>query len=74
MSDPLPVEVRVLWDIFRELSGTRQPSMGITPITFIELRAWCDLYGTSLTNWELETVMAMDSKMIGVLSEKRAKT
>lgn len=71
LAEPLPGVLRVLWATFRELSGARVPSMGLSPITYSEIAAWAQAHGARLNSWEIEMLRDMDSVTLSVFSKKR---
>ena len=71
----LPIELpnclQLLWGAFLELNSTRASGMGVSAITFLEIKAWCDLNRIQFNSWELSTIKAMDAAVINVwLSSK----
>lgn len=72
--DPLPPALAALWGSFLELNGTRVASgSGAGPITFGEIAEWQRMRGASLTPWEVETIRAVDSAVLAVVSEQKAR-
>lgn len=69
--DPLPPYLRLVWTAFRDLSGARTPSMGLSPITFSEMDAWCRVNGVALSGWEIDTIRSMDAVTLKVFSTKK---
>lgn len=61
----LPAGGEWLLATFNRLTQTRGQGMsGPLPITFSEIRAYCDLYGEAMTPWELDTLRQMDAAYI----------
>jgi hypothetical protein len=62
---PIPLGTDYLIGLFARLSRTRAEGMsGGLPITYTEIKAYCDLTGEQLTLWELETIVAMDFALL----------
>jgi len=60
-----PEAGRLLWDAFRALSRTRSyHSAGPNPISYAEIRAWCELMQVPLQPQHVEIIMAMDAAWI----------
>lgn len=59
-----------LWGAFVQLSSTRQSGMGANPIAITEVEAWCRLQGVTLSPWELDTLLAMDSAALNEVNRK----
>lgn len=67
---PLPPCLEVLWDTFRALSRTRPSGFGANPISHLEIRAWCENYGTRLSPWEIDVLLDMDGITLHTVSKK----
>ncbi|MDY4280865.1 MAG: hypothetical protein SOX56_07345 [[Pasteurella] mairii] len=61
--------VAYLLDYFYELSLSRQSGMGLSPILYAEIVAWCQLTHTCLARWELETIKRLDLLWLSVNAE-----
>lgn len=57
----LPVGCQLLWDAFIEMHNRRGGGMGPQPISWRDLQAWQDVRQVSLTAWEIDTLLALDS-------------
>lgn len=58
--DP-PELLNWIWTSFLELHATRQAGTnGPLSITFLELKAWSELYGYDLQPWELDIIRRLD--------------
>ena len=44
--------------------------MGANPIAIAEVEAWCRLQGVTLSPWELDTLLAMDSAALQEVNRK----
>lgn len=42
--------------------------MGMSPISQVEIRAWCDNFSTPLSPWEIETIIEMDSATMSIVA------
>lgn len=52
-------------DLFAKLSHTRSWGMsGPSAISYLEIKAYCELTGETLTAWEIETLRSMDMVFI----------
>lgn len=60
----LPNSVKYLLRLFADLSHGRQNGMGANSITCLELQAWLNLTDRKLSNWEINTLRAMDRAFI----------
>ncbi len=61
----------LLWNAFLELDSTRTfGSNGPRPITFEEIRAWCDLTGYRLPPHHVQILRAMDATLLERFSEE----
>jgi hypothetical protein len=69
-AEELPPVVGSVLDVYLQLSATRQASMGPSPINYRDLVAWQQISGVTLTPWEAETILAMDSAVIRIQSEQ----
>ena len=44
---------------------------GPTPISFTEIKAWCDLMNIKLSSWEVDLIKQVDSTYMKVVSNVR---
>lgn len=44
--------------------------MGTNPIALTEVESWCRLQGVTLSPWELDTLLAMDSAALNEVNRK----
>ena len=51
----------MLWDTFIELHNKRTSGMGPSPLGWRDLHAWQALRQVTLTPWEIDTLMALDT-------------
>lgn len=57
----LPPELRPLWWTFVALHRARSSNgMGINPIQFTEIEAWCRLNRVALEPWEIDVIGLLD--------------
>lgn len=56
----VPYGTRYLWDIFIELTHTRDSGMGVSGIKYSEVVAYCSIINCKLTEWEVSLVMDLD--------------
>lgn len=75
--DPPPLELRHIWDVFAELSGTRpfiSAGMGgafPAPLPYSEIDAWCRLTGCYLSGWEIRALKAVDAAYLAAQSASK---
>jgi hypothetical protein len=72
----IPTSLQYLWDFFTDLNSSRGSGWGNAPLTYTEIKSWCELYEIHLSGWELSTLKQMDSKFlqsVGKLDKKRTK-
>lgn len=63
-----------MWEAFCSLSVGRRSGWGASPLTFVDIEAWCRLQGVRLTPWELDTLLALDAKTLQLAAaHQRAK-
>lgn len=46
--------------------------MSAQAFTLVDVQSWCHLFGVTFTNWELDTLLAMDAAALKVLAKVRA--
>lgn len=56
----LPPEMRPLWWTFLALHRARTAGMGVNPIQFTEIEAWCRLNRVALDPWEVDVIGMLD--------------
>lgn len=73
-ADPLdpPFEWEGVWETFRELSLGRSCGMSPNPISWLEIRSYCDLTGIVLTGFELLAIRKLDALWLRVMGESYA--
>lgn len=58
---PLPRELAYLWRVFLKLSARRGSNgFAASPISYLDIDAFCRLTGTSLSPWEIELIEDLD--------------
>lgn len=70
---PVPGCAAALWQLWCNLSQTRPPGMGPSPITHQEIAAACQLYGTPLSAWEVDTLIKLDAVALRHANEAMSK-
>jgi hypothetical protein len=58
-----------LWEWFIDLNSTRGGGFGHSPITYTEIKSWCDLTQTELTPWETGVLRRLDYKFLSAVSD-----
>lgn len=67
----MPPAGESLWEWFGELDRARHGNgFGALPITFTEIRAWAELSGVELAEWEVRALRAMDDVALEFLNRK----
>ncbi len=66
------------WDYvfehYRRLDGRRAAGFtGANPISYQDLRCYCDTYGLTLNEWEVDTVLAIDDARIAQITEEQQR-
>lgn len=56
----VPVKAKYLLRLYSDLAQGRQNGMSANPISATEIKAWLDITGRNLSNWELHTLRAID--------------
>jgi hypothetical protein len=68
-----PYVLEGLWSIFLELSNTRSQGYSAPlPISYQEVKAWCDLTGINLSPWEVQVIKRLDTVYIKVVANGRS--
>ena len=63
-----------IWHWFFELHGARQAGgFGPNPISYSEIKAWCEAMNIFITPWEIAVIKAMDREYMQSTSENRKK-
>lgn len=68
---PIAESVRGLWEMFLQLSATRRSGMTAHPFTMVDIEAYCRMTGVRLTEWELETLIALDTVALNAAAKNR---
>ncbi|MGA1296975.1 MAG: phage tail assembly chaperone [Burkholderiaceae bacterium] len=63
--------VRGLWDAFLMLSASRRSGMSPHPLTMVDIEAYCRMANIQLSNWELETLIALDAVAMAAAAKNR---
>ena len=57
----VPKEVRYVWRWFCSISqGRHSTEYGLSPLAWAEIKAWAELTGRVLNEWEVATIRAID--------------
>ena len=63
----MPREMAYMWAMFLSLNAGRGGSEGgPNPLSYTEIKAWCDLCGEHLMVWELDILKRLDATYLGV--------
>jgi hypothetical protein len=63
--EPLPSSAVYLWNWFLEMHrGRSSNGFGANAISFLEIFAWQRVKGQTLTDWEVEGILAMDAAFL----------
>lgn len=65
----IPPAAQALWEAFCSLTTHRRVGFGLSPLTFVDIEAWCRLNGVDLTPWELDTLLQLDAKTLQLAAE-----
>lgn len=57
----MPESCQVPWELFKELSATRQSGYAVNPISYSEIYFLCKLRGIELLTWELDLIRRFDN-------------
>lgn len=68
---PPPAAVMALWETFLTLSSSRRTAMAAHPLTMVDIEAYCRMAGIELSNWELETLIALDAVAMAAAAKNR---
>lgn len=71
---PIPAAGAAVWELFVTLSAARRSGMGASPLTFVDIEAYCRLAGITLTGWELDTLLMIDQAALAVATKPKAET
>ena len=67
----MPRELRYMWEAFLSLhEGRTYGEAGPNPLSYTEMKAWCDLCHEDLRVWEISIVKALDATFLSVQNEK----
>ena len=69
----LPFEVVHVWGWWHKLNATRQVSMDLCRITYTEIKSWTELYKLTMSAFELDCLVEIDSVYMSVRSEQTAR-
>jgi hypothetical protein len=65
-----PDRLAHVWQAFVELhSGRSYSGSGPNPLSWSDIKAWDDLMGLGLKEWEIRAIKALDSVWLRVMSE-----
>lgn len=67
----VPTAGRQVWDYFKDLDRQRTGNgFGLNPITFEAIKAWSDLRGVTLRQWQIDAILELDLKRRVLAAEK----
>lgn len=67
----VPTAGRQVWEWFKELDRQRTGTgFGFNPISFEAIKAWSDLRGITLLQWQIDAILEMDMKRRILAAEK----
>ena len=70
----LPASCFNIWKIFVDLHNARPSGgMGVSPVLYSEIKAYCDLHNEGLEEWELYLIRAFDKVVLDIYSEESEK-
>lgn len=69
----IPPSCTELWDTFCGLASRRRSGMSAQPLVWADIEAWCALYKTQLSAWEIDTLCDMDSAGLRAVAEEQAR-
>jgi len=72
----IPVEVSdiilYLWDWFLQLNSARQNNgFGVSPLSYLEIKAWSDLTQTIISPYEVRVIKQLDTIFINHYSKDK---
>src|SRR5262245_55190266 len=71
----IPAAGEHLWIAFWKMSARRGSSgLGVSPISHSEIRSYQQLYGERFSDWDVDTIAAMDNAFLVEISRKGDKT
>ncbi len=66
-----PYAARYIWEWFWELHQGRGAGMsGPLPLSWAEIKAWCDLRGLRLENYETDAIRSMDMAFLQAVDDE----
>lgn len=66
----LPAALAYLWNHFASLHRCRGGNgFGPNPISWSEIKAYCDVTRTALCSWEVEAIRALDDEFLASIIE-----
>lgn len=68
---PLPEYTDYLLGWFFELSSGRQSGMGLSPIAWGEIKAWCELTRNSPEPWEIGVIKQLDMLYLEIFGKEK---
>ena len=56
-----PIHLSYIWSAFFKLSGSRSAGFSsVNPLTYTEIKNYCDMMGEELTGWEIDVIKRLD--------------
>ena len=70
----LPPIAKQAWEFFLKLNSRRSSNgYGPLPISYTEIKAFCDLEGVQLEQWELYLILEMDNVAMNSFAKSQEK-
>lgn len=66
MLPDFPEELRHVWEWFLDLNSRRSVGMAANPISYVDIDAYCRLYGVAMLTWEIEMICLLDNAILAV--------
>ena len=69
----LPDSIAHCWYWFLDLNNTRPASMGISAISYLEMKAYFDLLQVAVEPWEIEVIKMFDRIALDIAAKQQEK-
>lgn len=69
----IPPAVTHVWAWFFELNRARQSGMGLNPLSWGEIDAYCRLTGQRMQRWELNLLAIFDTAFLDVMQKEESE-
>lgn len=67
----IPMHLMLVWTDFLSLSSARQSGMAANPISYSEIKAYCELMNRHLTRNEVEIIKRLDTMVLNQSKESK---